>query len=150
MRPVVHKPCGQLPKLAYVDSGVACHLLGQDAARLAEPGGASGAMVETFALMELARQLTWSNERVSLHHYRTKDRVEVDAVLEAADGRIVGIEVKAGSTVRNEDLAGLRHLARHAGTDFVGGFVFYTGQHTLPFGDRLRAIPLSALWQVAP
>ena len=39
-------------------------------------------MIETFVLMELARQLTWSSERARLHHYRTKDRVEVDAVLE--------------------------------------------------------------------
>ena len=45
--------------------------------------------------MELARQLTWSDERVELFHYRTKDKVEVDAVLENRQGRMVGIEVKA-------------------------------------------------------
>ncbi|HEX8343913.1 MAG TPA: ATP-binding protein [Actinoplanes sp.] len=138
------------PKLAYVDSGVACHLLGQDAARLAEPGGAAGAMVENFVLMELARQLTWSDERATLHHYRTKDQVEVDAVIEAADGRVIGVEVKAGATVRSEDLAGLRHLQRQLGSNFVAGYVLYTGQQTLPFGDGLRALPLSALWEVAP
>jgi uncharacterized protein len=138
------------PKLAYVDSGLACHLLGQDPARLGEPAGASGPMVENFVLMELARQLTWNDERASLHHYRTKDGVEVDAVLEAADGRVVGIEVKAGSTIRSEDLAGLRHLARRLGPRFVAGYVLYTGQQTLPFGDRLRALPIEALWQAAP
>ena len=67
-------------------------------------------MIETFVLMELARQLTWSSERARLHHYRTKDKVEVDAVLETPDGRVIAIEVKAGATVRAEDLAGLRHL----------------------------------------
>lgn len=136
------------PKLTYVDSGIASHLLGQDAARLGEPGGAAGPMIETFVLSELARQLSWSDARVSLHHYRTKDGVEVDAVLEAADGRVVGVEVKAGATVRSEDLAGLRHLADRLGDRFVAGFVFYTGQQTLPFGDRLRALPLEALWRV--
>lgn len=137
------------PKLAYVDSGVACHLLGQDTARLAEPGGAAGAMVENFVLMELARQITWTDERVSLHHFRTRDGVEVDAVLEAADGRVIGIEVKAGASVRSEDLAGLRHLERQLGSNFVAGFVLYSGQQTLPLGDRLRALPLSALWQTS-
>jgi hypothetical protein len=34
--------------------------------------------------------------------------------------------------------------------DFVAGVVLYTGTSTLPFGDRLRAMPVSALWQVAP
>lgn len=135
------------PKLAYVDSGIACHLLGQDAVRLGEPGGAAGPMLETFVLSELARQLSWSEERVSLHHYRTKDGVEVDGVLEAADGRVVGVEVKAGATIRSEDLTGLRHLADRLGDRFVAGFVLYTGQQTLPFGDRLRALPLDVLWR---
>jgi predicted AAA+ superfamily ATPase len=138
------------PKLAFVDSGIACHLLGQDATRLAEPGGAAGPMVENFVLMELARQLTWSQERVRLHHYRTKDGTEVDAVLETPDGRVVGVEVKAGATVRAEDLAGLRHLAARAGPRFVAGYILYTGQQTLPYGDRLRALPLDALWQLQP
>jgi predicted AAA+ superfamily ATPase len=138
------------PKLAFVDSGVACHLLGQDAHRLGEPGGAAGAMTENFAIMELARQLAWSQTRGRLFHYRTKDKLEVDAVIETPDGRVLGIEVKAGATVRTEDLAGLRNLARQAGDRFVAGFVLYTGQQTLPFGEKLRAVPLDALWHVAP
>lgn len=138
------------PKLAFVDTGVACHLLGQDANRLAEPGGASGPMMENFVVMELARQLTWSEERGRFYHYRTKDQLEVDAVIETPDGRVVGIEVKAGATVRTEDLAGLRNLATNAGDRFVAGYVLYTGKQTLSFGDKLRAIPIEALWQVAP
>ena len=34
------------------------------------------------------------------------------------------------------------------GGDFVAGIVFYTGTQTLPFGPRMRAMPVSALWQV--
>ena len=48
------------PKLAFVDTGIACHLIGQDAARLDEPGGAAGPVLENFVVMELARQLTWA------------------------------------------------------------------------------------------
>jgi uncharacterized protein len=107
-------------------------------------------MIETFVLMELARQLTWSSERARLHHYRTKDKVEVDAVLETPDGRVIAIEVKAGATVRAEDLAGLRHLTARLGPRLVAGYVLYTGQQTLPFGGRLRALPLDALWQATP
>ena len=42
--------------------------------RLGEPDGAAGPMMETFVLMELARQLTWCQERARLYHYRTKDK----------------------------------------------------------------------------
>ncbi len=62
------------PKLAFTDTGIASHLLGQDATRLGEPDDAAGPMIETFVLMELARQLTWSTERASLRHYRTKEQ----------------------------------------------------------------------------
>jgi uncharacterized protein len=144
-----HRAIGT-PKLAFVDTGIACYLLGQDATRLGEPDGAAGPMMETFVLMEVARQLTWSSERARLYHYRTKDRVEVNVVLETPDGRVVAIEVKAGATIRAEDLAGLRHLAQRLGSRFVAGYVLYAGQQTLPFGDRLRALPVDALWQCAP
>jgi uncharacterized protein len=138
------------PKLVFVDTGIASHLLAQDVTRLGEPDGAAGPMIETFVLTELGRQLTWCSERARLYHYRTKDKVEVDAVLETPDGRVVAIEVKAGATVRTEDLAGLRHLAGRLGSRLVAGYVLYTGQQTLPFGDRLRALPIDALWQTAP
>lgn len=138
------------PKLTFVDSGLACHLLGQDAQRLSKPGSAAGPLIENFVLMELARQLTWTHERVRLHHYRTRDKVEVDAVLETADGRIIGIEVKAGSTIRSEDLAGLRHLEARLGERFIAGYVLYTGQQTLPYGDRLHALPIDAIWNLEP
>ncbi|TWG08921.1 hypothetical protein FHU35_111550 [Saccharopolyspora dendranthemae] len=138
------------PKLAFTDTGVVCHLLGQDVNRLAEPGGSAGAVLENFVVMELARQLTWSEERGQLFHYRTKDKVEVDAVIETPDGRVIGVEVKAGSTVRGEDLAGMRHLEKQVGERFVAGYVLYTGQQTLPFGDKVRAVPMDALWRARP
>ena len=43
---------------------------------------------------------------------------------------------------------GLLLLAGRLGDDFVAGIVLYTGTSTLPFGDKLRAMPVSALWQV--
>ena len=134
-------------KVAMVDSGVAANLVGIDARRLLEPGAPIGPLLEGFALMEIARQLTWSEQQADLFHYRTRDKVEVDAVIENRRGQAVGIEVKASSTVRSEDFRGLRHLADRLGTDFVVGIVLYTGTETLPFGDGMRAMPLSALWE---
>jgi predicted AAA+ superfamily ATPase len=136
------------PKLAFVDSGIAANLLGADARSLLRPDGSFGPLLEGFVLMELARQLTWSRQRAELFHYRTKDKAEVDAVLENRQGRVVGIEIKASSTVAAGDFRGLRHLAERIGSDFIAGIVFYTGRQTLPFGPRLRAVPVSALWQV--
>jgi hypothetical protein len=138
------------PKVAMVDSAIASGLLGLDAASLRRPAGPLGPLLEGFVAMELARQLTWSEQRVELFHYRTKDKVEVDIVLENRQGQVVAIDVKAASTVKVEDFRGLRHLAERLGDDLRVGIVFYTGQQTLPFGPRFRAVPISALWQTPP
>lgn len=127
---------------------MAADLLDAEARSLLRPGGPVGGLLEGFVLGELARQLTWSRHRAVLSHYRTKDGVEVDAILEDRRRRVVAIEVKASSTVRAEDFRGIRHLAERVGDDLVVGVVLYTGTETLSFGDRLLAVPVSALWQM--
>ena len=74
--------------------------------------------------------------------------MEVDAALENRLGEVVGIEVKASSTVGPDDFRGLRHLAARTGDDFVAGVVLYTGTQTLPFGPRMRAMPAATLWEI--
>ena len=49
--------------------------------------------------------------------------------------------------MRNEDFRGLRHLAERLGDDLVVGVVLYLGHQTLPFGPKLRAMPVAALWE---
>jgi hypothetical protein len=126
------------PKLAFTDSGIAANLLGADVRSLLRPGGRFGPLLEGFVLMELGRQLTWSRQRAELFHYRTKDKVEVDAVLENRQGQVVGIEVKASSTVGPDDFRGLRHLAARTGGDFLAGVVLYTVPRRCP-SDRACA-----------
>lgn len=134
------------PKVAFVDSGLAANLLDQNEASLRRPDAPLGSLLEGFVAMELARQLTWSRTRAELSHYRTRDGMEVDIVLEDRRRRVVAIEVKAAATVRAEDFRGIRHLAARIGDDLVAGIVLYAGDRTMSFGDRLRAVPISALW----
>lgn len=138
------------PKLVFTDSGIAARLLAADPHTLRRPGGPFGPLLEGFVIAELARQLTWSQTLAEMYHYRDKNKVEVDIVLQDRHGAVVGIEVKAGSTVRSEDFRGLAHLGRQLGDEFRAGLVLYTGAQTLPFGDKLRAVPISALWQLDP
>lgn len=136
------------PKLVFVDAGIAARLLALDSHALRRPAGPFGPLLEGFVLSELARQITWSQELVDLYHYRDHNKVEVDGILENRRGQVIGIEVKAASTVRSEDFSGLRKLAGKLGNDFLVGIVLYTGNATLPFGPKLRAVPVSAIWQL--
>lgn len=133
-------------KLLFVDSGMCAHLAGLSADRLRREPARSGQLLENFVLSEVARQLAWSSVYARLYHYRTRDGEEVDGVLEHHDGRIVGIEVKASSSVAEGDLRHLRHLASKAGDAFHLGVLLYTGSEVLSLGDRLVAAPIDTLW----
>ncbi|MBB5777710.1 ATP-binding protein [Nonomuraea jabiensis] len=134
------------PKLLVTDSGLGGRLIGMSPERARDVTAPIGPLLENFAIGEVARQLTWANEPVQLFHYRDRDKVEVDVVLEHASGEVIGIEIKAAETVRGDDFRGLRHLADRLGARFRAGFVLYTGEQVLPFGERLRALPMASLW----
>jgi uncharacterized protein len=135
------------PKIHMLDSGLAAHLVGADPTGLARPTSTqSGPLFESFVAGELARQLSWSDTEAALFHYRDRRGVEVDLVLEAADGRVVGVEVKAAVDVHESDFRGLRTLRDRVGEEFVAGVVVHCGDRPRPFGDRLWSLPISALW----
>lgn len=134
------------PKLHLGDTGLACALLGVDAAALWADRTLLGQLLETFVFQELRRQASWRDEPVAFHHFRDKDGVEVDIVLEGASQRVAGVEVKAAATVTASDFRGLRKLKEIAGKRFVAGVVLYDGEVTAPFGDKLFAVPIRSLW----
>jgi len=45
------------------------------------------------------------------------------------------------------DFKGLRELQEATGDDLQCGIVLYAGKDIVPFGEKLFAVPLSALWQ---
>lgn len=132
------------PKLAMTDTGLAARLLG---GRLRSDPELAGRLIETFVTGELRAQAEWSEARPSAFHFRDRDGIEVDLVLESGDGRVVGVEVKAGGTIRSEDLGGLRLLERRLGSDFAAGLVLCTAPEPRHLGGRLWMLPISALWQ---
>jgi len=133
-------------KLYVVDSGLLAFLIGASEQRIVDDGAVAGMLLESFVAMELLRQSDWLQEPVRLYHYRDKQQREVDVVIERYGGEIAGVEVKALATVIDRDFAGLRYLRDKLGSRFRGGVVLYTGSDTLPFGDRLAAVPVSGLW----
>lgn len=135
------------PKVMLADSGLAAHLMGVDPARLRADRTLLGGLLESFVTMELVKQSGWSEVAPSLYHFRSHGGEEVDLVLERRSGPLVGIEVKSAATVTAADLKGLRALEQAAGRRFHRGLVLYTGSEVVPFGPRLFAVPVEALWR---
>lgn len=135
------------PKVLITDAGLAAHLVRADASRIASDPVLLGGLLETFVITELLKEGGWSRARPAAFHYRTDIGEEVDLVLEDRSGRAIGVDVKAAASVGDRDFRGLRALAQDAKRQFHRGVVFYLGETLLPFGDRLYAIPIPALWE---
>lgn len=133
------------PKLFFHDTGFLAHLLDVTPHQLkTSQSPLYGHMVENFIASELMKQLTLF-PKLTLYHYRTEDGREVDFVIEGPLGKLIGLEVKARSTVTADDFSGLKCLKEAVGQDFKQGIVLYTGKTRLVFGPDMLALPITAL-----
>ena len=134
------------PKLHFLDSGLLAALRGTGTVEIAKDRERLGPLLECFVHAEIAKAAALSDETTIVSHYRDKDRVEVDLVLERSPDRVVGIEVKAGATVRPRDFRGLERLRGAAGDGFACGIVLHDGERIQQTGSRLYAMPMKMLW----
>ncbi len=136
------------PKVHLVDSGLAATLAGSTANDAIARRECFGHLLETFVVQQLITQAGWTAPELEFSHYRDKDQVEVDLVINR--GREVwGVEVKSAATVTPADGAGLRRLADQCGKYFRGGVVLHAGTSTVKLAvENCLAVPLARLWDM--
>lgn len=107
-----------------------------------------GHLLEAFVFQQLIALAGWGDKEMRFWHYRDKDQVEVDLVIETGN-EIRGIEVKAAASIHPSDGKGLRRLAEKTGKHFRGGIVFYDGHSVVPLDAQanILAKPFSELWK---
>jgi predicted AAA+ superfamily ATPase len=133
------------PKMHFIDAGLQSTLTRLTPELVLTQRARFGATLETWVYGELLKLLSITPEGWFLSHYRDKDQVEVDFVLESPLREVIGIEVKAAASVQASDFKGLRKLREITGPQFVTGIVLYDGAHALSFGEGLWAVPLNRL-----
>lgn len=136
------------PKVHLLDTGLALRLLGRQ--DLDDPGAAAlvGPLFESLVVQEVRKQLGWSTHPAQAFHYRSGAGEEIDLLLEDRQGLVVAIEVKSSTTVSPADFRALRSLRDALGDRFRRGVLLHGGRDTVPLGDRLWALPLTALWHM--
>ena len=132
------------PKVHFSDTGLACSLLGVSSAELWQDKAILGQLLETFIYQELRKYADWFDDHLNFFHFRNKDKVEVDIIIERGRN-LVGVEIKAAATVTINDFKGLNKLKLSCPEQFIAGVVFYDGDSIVPFGEGLYAVPISLL-----
>ena len=136
------------PKIAFIDTGLASHLIDVDVNSLIlSQREVLGNLVENFVYSELLKHSAYAKKTTKIYHYRDGN-YEVDLVLEQKNGNIVAIEIKSGTNIKEEHLRGLVRLAKNAKDNFLQGYIFYGGEKLLPIskdGYNFWLVPFSVL-----
>lgn len=141
-----YKRLVKTPKIHPTDTGIICAVRDLNSKTLINKPELFGQLLESFIYNELRKQASWINEQLSFYHYRDKNKVEVDIIIENAMGDCFAIEVKASATLTSKDFLGLERFKAVAGNRFKQGVLLYDGDHSTSFGDNLHAVPLGSLW----
>jgi uncharacterized protein len=137
----------RLPKRYIVDPAFLGPLLGVDLRGAMRDGDLLGRILDTFVVAQLRADGEVSELAPRLFHLRDANgRREVDIVAELPDGRVIGIEVKAGAAPGPADARHLRWLRDSIGSRFAAGIVLHTGPRPFSLDDTIYAVPICAFW----
>ncbi|MFQ5766938.1 MAG: ATP-binding protein [Acidobacteriota bacterium] len=126
----VSKRLIKTPKLHFVDSGLACYLLGIRTPDQLREHPLRGAIFETWVVSEVLKARTHRGLPPNLTFFRNRKGAEVDLVIELGR-KLLAIETKSGQTIAGDFFAGLEIFAELVQSSSleheVRAFVVYGG-----------------------
>lgn len=135
------------PKIHLVDSGLLCYFNRLNTSDWHTKSNAFGPVLESYVLQQLIAQSRTEFDELRFSHYRDKDQIEVDIVIER-DNDVWGIEIKKAVSLQiDKDAKGLKKLAALTGSNWKGGVLFYAGLDCLSISHipNTYAVPLDWL-----
>lgn len=135
------------PKRYFVDPGLAAVALGATPAKLNQDMKTLGFMFENLVLRDLRIFAQAMDAEVS--HYRDSGGLEVDAIVETADGTWGAFEVKLGTHAIDAAAANLLKLAKMVNEETMGKpvvlAVITAGQYSYVREDGVQVIAIGTL-----
>jgi len=127
------------PKLYWLDVGIVRSLSGFR-------GDLSGEIYETMVVSEMIKWMKTVQRQEEIYFYRTRSGLELDILLQTEKG-MIGMEIKARTSVAAADLRPMREVAKGLGKEWRGGFVVYLGNSIQKVGEpNLWAVPSRRLF----
>ena len=129
--PPYHKNFGKrlvkTPKLYFVDTGLACWLLGIRSEEVLALHPLRGALFETWVIGEALKARYNAGEAADLYFWRDNNGVEADLVYEQ-DGKLQPVEIKSGATVTSDYIKAGQKAAKFAGDEALMPWLVHGGE----------------------
>ncbi|MCL2821549.1 MAG: ATP-binding protein [Oscillospiraceae bacterium] len=143
----IHKRLIKTPKVYFLDTGLACYLLGWDNEQVLQNGAMSGAMFETFVICEIIK--SWTNvngitPNRNLYFYRDKDGNEIDLLIKRG-GTLYPIEIKKHISCNASDITAFKQLDKIKDITRGEGCVVCMADDVIPITSNDKAVGVSYL-----
>jgi len=113
------------PKLYFVDSGFACHLLDIESEKGLRKSPFLGPIFEGFIASELIKHQVNSGKTRQLYYFRDQQGLEVDFLVPSRNRKLFLLEAKASRTAMPQMAEPLRRLSGEISNDDVESFLIY-------------------------
>ena len=137
----LNKRISKTPKLYFLDTGLACWLLGWNTPEQLVSGAMWGHMFESFVFSEVLK--SYYNDGVvkpPLYYYRDKDKNEIDLVISDGD-KLYPVEIKTTSDPTKYMVKSFRYLAAIHAKTLGSGAVICLAKECLPLSDSIWITP---------
>jgi predicted AAA+ superfamily ATPase len=137
------------PKLYFVDSGLACHLLGLESEARLRRSPFLGPLFEGYVVSEVLKQQQCAGRRREVYFFRDQRGLEVDFLVPMGGNRLALVEAKASASLRPEDGKAVAVLMVSASGYETHGFVVHRPRASRPplraLRPGVRGVPLAEL-----
>jgi len=116
------------PKLYFLDTGLACSLLGIRKDPELQNSHFRGALFENFVLLEILKQKYNTGSQALLYYWKENNGLEIDLLIDNGK-KIVPVEIKAAQTFDNSHFKNIIHWNKISGNK--GGIVVYDGEKNI-------------------
>jgi len=130
-------------KLYFLDTGLCAWLTQWSSAGTLEAGAASGAMLETWVMVELLKSWWHNGRRAPFYYYRDKDQNEIDLLI-TQDATIYPLEFKKTASPDKSTVKHFKVLQKLKMPVGPGGVICLCPQ-SLPLTEKAVSIPVGAL-----
>lgn len=125
------------PKLYFYDTGIASSLLRITGTEMLHTHYMYGALFENLVISEIIKSQVHRGRRPAVYYWRESNGVEIDCIIESADGVLTAVEIKAGQTFNEGYLRNLRLFPLENRGQEIRKMVIYGGHETTVIKDIL-------------
>jgi predicted AAA+ superfamily ATPase len=138
----ISKRLTKRPKLYFTDTGLCSYLTNWSSPETLERGAMSGAIFETFVVMEIIKSWYHNGFHPSFYYYRDSNKVEIDLLI-AQDDLFYPIEIKKTANPVKNDVDSFDHFAHYEKIGY--GALLCLTDHARPLNEHVSSV---SIWDI--